>query len=126
MRATLDSPGFRMTEASVDAVRAALDAYLDPYLQDKPGRAQAVREVRARARGSRRAIALAFRSVATRRSSPPRARALAAAGLRRRSPSTRVDIRASCGAAQSEAAGDIRNIVAVASGKGESANPRSA
>src|SRR5437763_16189463 len=44
----LDSSGFRMTaEASVDAVRAALDAYLDPYLQETLGSAQAVREVRA-------------------------------------------------------------------------------
>src|SRR2546429_9491142 len=34
-------------EASVDAVRAALDAYLDPYLQETLGSAQAVREVRA-------------------------------------------------------------------------------
>src|SRR2546429_4199710 len=56
-----DSSGFRMTaEASVDAVRAALDAYLDPYVQDTLGAAQAVREVRAAGGGFTARIALGF------------------------------------------------------------------
>src|SRR5260370_7013749 len=60
MRAILDSSGFRMTEASVNAVRAALDAYLDPYLQDTLGAAQAVREGRAAGEGFTARIALGF------------------------------------------------------------------
>src|SRR2546430_8928973 len=61
MRLSLDSSGFRMTaEASVDAVRAALDAYLDPYVQDTLGAAQAVREVRAAGGGFTARIALGF------------------------------------------------------------------
>src|SRR2546429_4297712 len=47
-------------EASVDAVRAALDAYLDPYLQDTLGSAQAVREVRAAGGGFTARIVLGF------------------------------------------------------------------
>src|SRR2546429_8415521 len=47
-------------EASVDAVRAALDAYLDPYLQDTLGSAQAVREVRAAGGGVPARIVLGF------------------------------------------------------------------
>src|SRR2546421_11630037 len=61
MRLSLDSSGFRMTaEPSVDAVRAALDAYLDPYVQDTLGAAQAVREVRAAGGGVTARIALGF------------------------------------------------------------------
>src|ERR1700730_7804694 len=44
-------PGIRLVldmipEATVNAVRAALEAYLDPYLQDTLGQPQEVREVR--------------------------------------------------------------------------------
>src|SRR2546429_5144331 len=47
-------------KASPDAVRAALDAYVDPYLQDTLGAAQAVREVREDGEGFRARIALGF------------------------------------------------------------------
>src|SRR5204862_4918046 len=47
-------------KASPDAVRAALDAYVDPYLQDTLGAAQAVREVREAGEGFRARIALGF------------------------------------------------------------------
>ena len=47
-------------EATVNAVRAALHAYLDPYLQDTLGAAQAVREVRAAGAGFTARIALGF------------------------------------------------------------------
>src|SRR2546430_10452274 len=47
-------------KASPDAVRAALDAYVDPYLQDTLGAAQAVREVREAGAGFRARIALGF------------------------------------------------------------------
>src|SRR5437762_4751435 len=48
------------SKASPDAVRAALDAYVDPYLQDTLGAAQAVREVREAGEGFRARIALGF------------------------------------------------------------------
>src|SRR5256884_4725744 len=57
----VDSSGFRMTaQDSVDAVRAALDAYPDPYVQDTLGSAQAVREVRAAGGGFTARLVLGF------------------------------------------------------------------
>ncbi|TLY52806.1 MAG: iron-sulfur cluster carrier protein ApbC, partial [Gammaproteobacteria bacterium] len=41
-------------------MRAALDAYLDPYVQDTLGSAQAVREVRAAGGGFTARIVLGF------------------------------------------------------------------
>jgi ATP-binding protein involved in chromosome partitioning len=120
MRATLDSSGFRMTEASVDAVRAALDAYLDPYLQDTLGAAQAVREVRAAGEGFTARIALGFPVGGYQAELTAALRAqLAAAGIAAPlAVDLESDIRAHAVQRNLKPLGDIRNIVAVASGKG--------
>src|SRR2546427_11522644 len=68
-------------KASPDAVRAALDAYIDPYLQDTLGAAQAVREVREAGEGFRARIALGFPVGGYQAElAPPLVRHLAAAG----------------------------------------------
>ena len=120
MRAILDSSGFRMTEASVDAVRAALDAYLDPYLQDTLGAAQAVREVRAAGKGFTARIALGFPVGGYQAELTAALRAqLAAAGIAAPlAVELESDIRAHAVQRNLKPLGDIRNIVAVASGKG--------
>src|ERR1700719_2216073 len=120
MRAILDSSGFRMTEASVNAVRAALEAYLDPYLQDTLGAAQAVREVRAAGAGFAARIALGFPVGGYQAElAAALAGALAAAGIA--APLTvelESDIRAHAVQRNLKPLGEIRNVVAVASGKG--------
>src|SRR5712671_3482289 len=107
-------------EPSVDAVRAALDAYLDPYLQDTLGSAQAVREVRAAGAGFTARVALGFpvggyqAQLAAALSGQ-----LAAAGIT--APLTvdlESDIRAHAVQRNLKPLGEIRNIIAVASGKG--------
>jgi ATP-binding protein involved in chromosome partitioning len=120
MRAILDSSGFGMTEASVDAVRAALDAYLDPYLQDTLGAAQAVREVRAAGQGFTARIALGFPVGGYQAELTAALRAqLAAAGIAAPlAVELESDIRAHAVQRNLKPLGDIRNIVAVASGKG--------
>ena len=120
MRAILDSSGFRMTEASVDAVRAALDAYFDPYLQDTLGTAQAVREVRAAGEGFTARIALGFPVGGYQAELTVALRAqLAAAGIAAPlAVELESDIRAHAVQRNLKPLGDIRNIVAVASGKG--------
>ena len=120
MRAILDSSGFRMTEASVDAVRAALDAYLDPYLQDTLGAAQAVREVRAAGEGFAARVALGFPVGGYQAELTAALRAqLAAAGIAAPlAVDLESDIRAHAVQRNLKPLGDIRNIVAVASGKG--------
>jgi len=109
-----------MTDASVDAVRAALDAYLDPYLQDTLGAAQAVREVRAAGEGFTARIALGFPVGGYQGSSPPRcARSWPPRGLRRRSPWSSSPTFVLMQLQRNlKPLGEIRNIVAVASGKG--------
>ena len=120
MRAILDSCGFRMTDASVDAVRAALDAYLDPYLQDTLGAAQAVREVRAAGEGFTARIALGFPVGGYQAELTAALRAqLAAAGIAAPlAVELESDIRAHAVQRNLKPLGEIRNIVAVASGKG--------
>jgi len=117
----LDSSGFRMTaEASVDAVRAALDAYLDPYVQDTLGSAQAVREVRAAGGGFTARIVLGFpiggyQAQLTAALSGQ----LAAAGITAPlAVDLESDIRPHAVQRNLKPLGEIRNIVAVASGKG--------
>src|ERR1700730_8091808 len=107
-------------EATVNAVRAALDAYLDPYLQDTLGAALAVREVRAAGAGFTARVALGF-PVGGYQAELTAALSgqLAAAGI---VPPLAVDrqpgIRAHAVPRNLKPLGDIRNIVAVASGKG--------
>src|SRR5205814_5848617 len=107
-------------KASPDAVRAALDAYVDPYLQDTLGAAQAVREVREAGEGFRARIALGF-PVGGYQAELTAALVghLAAAGIA--APLTvdlESDIRAHAVQRNLKPLGEIRNIVAVASGKG--------
>src|SRR5204862_2534986 len=107
-------------KASPDAVRAALDAYVDPYLQDTLGAAQAVREVREAGEGVRARIALGF-PVGGYQAELTAALVghLAAAGIA--APLTvhlESDIRAHAVQRNLKPLGEIRNIVAVASGKG--------
>jgi len=107
-------------KASPDAVRAALDAYIDPYLQDTLGAAQAVREVREAGEGFRARIALGF-PVGGYQAELAAALVghLAAAGIA--APLTvdlESDIRAHAVQRSLKPLGEIRNIVAVASGKG--------
>ncbi len=107
-------------KASVDAVRAALDAYLDPYLQETLGAAQAVREVREAGDGFGAHIALGF-PVGGYQAELTAALAgqLAAAGIA--APlaiDLESDIRAHAVQRNLKPLGEIRNIVAVASGKG--------
>src|ERR1700687_213631 len=120
MRAILDSSVCDMTEASVDAVRAALDAYLDPYLQDTLGAAQAVREVRAAGEGFAARVALGF-PVGGYQAELTAALSgqLSAAGIvAPLAVDLESDIRAHAVQRNLKPLGDIRNIVAVASGKG--------
>src|ERR1700726_704168 len=107
-------------EATVNAVRAALEAYLDPYLQDTLGAAQAVREVRAAGAGFTARIALGFpvggyqAELAAALSGQ-----LVAAGIAvPLAVELESDIRAHAVQRNLKPLGEIRNIVAVASGKG--------
>src|SRR2546423_4321291 len=121
MRLSLASSGFRMTaEASVDAVLVALDAYLDPYVQDALGSAQAVREVRAAGGGFPARIVLGFpiggyQAQLTAALSGQ----LAAAGITAPlAVDLESDIRPHAVQRNLKPLGEIRNIVAGASGKG--------
>lgn len=107
-------------KASLDAVRAVLDAYVDPYLQETLGAAQAVRELHEGGKDFRARIALGF-PVGGYRADLTAALAgqLAAAGIT--APLTvdlESDIRAHAVQRNLKPLGEIRNIVAVASGKG--------
>src|SRR2546429_170535 len=107
-------------EASVDAVRAALDAYLDPYLQDTLGSARAVREVRAAGEGRPGTFVWAFRRGGCRaRLTAALSGQLAAAGITAPlAVDLESDIRPHAVQRNLKPLGEIRNIVAVASGKG--------
>src|SRR5437763_14029313 len=103
-------------EASVDAVRAALDAYLDPYLQDTLGAAQAVREVRAAGGGFTARIALGF-PIGGYQAQLTAALSGQLAGAGSTAPlavDLESDIRAPAGRRNRKPRAGIRNIVAVA------------
>jgi ATP-binding protein involved in chromosome partitioning len=108
------------SESSVNAVRAALEAYADPYLEDTLGAAQAVRDVRAAGEGFSARIALGFPVGGYQAELTGALRVhLAAAGIN--APLTvelESEIRAHAVQRNLKPLGDIRNIVAVASGKG--------
>jgi ATP-binding protein involved in chromosome partitioning len=107
-------------KASVDTVRAALDAYVDPYLQESLAAAQAVREVREAGEGFTAQITLGYPVGGYRADlTAALARQLAAAGIA--APlaiDLESDIRAHAVQRNLKPLGEIRNIVAVASGKG--------
>ena len=105
---------------SVNRVRAALEAYVDPYLGETLGAAQAVREVVAAGTGFTARIVLGF-PVGGYQAELTAAldRQLAAAGVA--APLTvelRAQIRAHAVQRNLKPLGEISNVVAVASGKG--------
>ncbi len=110
-----------MTPESPDnAVRAALDAYFDPYLGDTLGSVQAVREVRPCATGWVARIALGY-PVGGYRDELAAALTgvLAAAGVRGSlGVELEADIRAHSVQRSLKPLAGIKNVVAVASGKG--------
>ena len=107
-------------DSTLNAVRAALEAYVDPYLKETLGEAGALRDLAAQGGGYRARIALGFpvggyeRELATALEAH-----LAAAGLE--VPLTielEADIRSHAVQRNLKPLGEIKNIVAVASGKG--------
>jgi ATP-binding protein involved in chromosome partitioning len=107
-------------EESLHAVRATLDAYVDPYLGEPLGAAQAVREVSARGDGFAARVALGFPVGGYQAEfSAALAGQLTAAGVM--APLTvelESDIRAHAVQRNLKPLVEIKNIVAVASGKG--------
>ncbi len=108
-------------EPPVNAVRAALDAYLDPYLGETLGSVQAVRELRAVEGGGYTArLVLGYPTGGyADELRAALAAALSAAGLH--APLT-IELESEIGAHAVQRGlkplGDIRNVIAVASGKG--------
>jgi len=107
-------------EPPVNAVRAALEAYIDPYLGESLGSVQAVRGVSADGAGYTARIALGYPVGGYREElTAALTGALAAAGI---AAPLRVeleaDIRAHAVQRTLKPLGEIKNIVAVASGKG--------
>ena len=107
-------------ESSVEAVRAALEGYADPYLGETLGAAQAVREVRALGGGLNARIALGFPVGGYQAELTAALTAhLAARGI---SVPLTIDlesnIRAHAVQRNLKPLGEISNVVAVASGKG--------
>jgi ATP-binding protein involved in chromosome partitioning len=105
---------------SLDRVRAALEAYVDPYLGEPLGAAQAIREVRPAGAGFSARIALGFPvgGYDAELGAALGAR-LAQAGIT--APlaiELEADIRAHAVQRTLKPLGEIRNVVAVASGKG--------
>ena len=107
-------------QPSPEAVRAALDAYVDPYLGESLGAAQAVREVSAASQGWAVRIALGYPVGGYHDELTGALTAtLAAAGIA--GPlalELESDIRAHAVQRMLKPQGEIKNIVAVASGKG--------
>jgi len=107
-------------EKTLTAVRAALEAYVDPYLGETLGAAQAVRDVRAAGNGFAAQVVLGFPTGGYERELGAALNGqLAAAGIA--APLTlelQPDIRAHAVQRNLKPLGDIRNVVAVASGKG--------
>ena len=101
-----------------DKVRAALEAFVDPYLGESLGAAKAVREVRASGGGFRARLALGFPVGGyAAELQPALAEMLASAGIS--APlalELEADIRTHAVQRTLKPLGDIRNVVAVASG----------
>jgi ATP-binding protein involved in chromosome partitioning len=106
--------------ASLDAVRAALDAYVDPYLGVSLGAVQGIRELRAQEAGFAVRIALGFPVGGYREPlAAALGRQLAAASISAPlSVTVEADIRAHAVQRNLKPLGEIKNVVAVASGKG--------
>jgi len=108
------------SEESLHAVRAALEAYIDPYLGQALGVAQAVREVRAAGAGFVARVALGFPVGGYQEElTAALSGELAAAGIRAPlAVELESDIRTHAVQRNLKPLGEIRNVVAVASGKG--------
>jgi ATP-binding protein involved in chromosome partitioning len=107
-------------DSALNAVRIALEAYRDPYLQATLGEAAALRELTAQGGGYRARIALGYPVGGYPQALAAALQAhLAAAGLT--APlalDLEADIRSHAVQRNLKPLGDIKNIVAVASGKG--------
>ncbi|HZT00956.1 MAG TPA: iron-sulfur cluster carrier protein ApbC [Steroidobacteraceae bacterium] len=107
-------------DSALHAVRTALEAYVDPYLNESLGQAAAVRELAAHGGGYRARIALGYPIGGYQEELTAALQAhLAAAGLG--APLTialEADIRSHAVQRNLKPLGEIRNVVAVASGKG--------
>jgi ATP-binding protein involved in chromosome partitioning len=107
-------------EETLSSVRAALEAYADPYLGETLGAARAVREVRATGPGFTAQVVLGFPTGGyAQELSSALEQQLAAAGIA--APlalELQSDICAHAVQRNLKPLGDIRNVVAVASGKG--------
>jgi len=116
-----DLAAINMTpDETLSAVRDALEAYVDPYLGETLGAAQAVREVRATGPGFSAQVVLGFPTGGYQAElADALGRQLAAAGIG--APlaiELQCEIRAHAVQRNLRPLGDIRNVVAVASGKG--------
>src|SRR5262249_47696990 len=107
-------------DETLSAVRGALEAYVDPYLGETLGSAQAVREVRATGPGFSAQVVLGFPTGGYQAElAAALGRQLAAAGIA--APlaiELQSEIKAHAVQRNLRPLGDIRNVVAVASGKG--------
>ena len=107
-------------DSTLNAVRAALEAYVDPYLKETLDEAGALRDLAALGDGYQARIALGYPVGGYRDELAAALEAhLAAAGLRvPLSIDLEADVRSHAVQRNLKPLGDIRNIVAVASGKG--------
>jgi len=107
-------------DETLSAVRAALEAYVDPYLGEPLGAAQAVRDVRASGAGFSARLVLGFPTGGYEGElGAALSRQLAAAGIAAPlSLELHSDITAHAVQRNLKPLADIRNVVAVASGKG--------
>jgi ATP-binding protein involved in chromosome partitioning len=107
-------------ESTLNAVRAALEAYVDPYLSETLGEAGALRDLSGQGSGYRARIVLGYPVGGYERELAAALEAhLAAGGLR--TPlviELEADIRSHAVQRNLKPLGEIKNIVAVASGKG--------
>ena len=107
-------------DETLSAIRATLEAYVDPYLGETLGSAQAVREVRATGAGFAAQVVLGFPTGGYQAElAAALGRQLAAGGIE--APlaiELQSDIKAHAVQRNLKPLGDIRNVVAVASGKG--------
>jgi ATP-binding protein involved in chromosome partitioning len=107
-------------DSTSQAVRTALEAYLDPYLEETLGQAGALRELAEHAGGYRARIVLGYPVGDYRQEFAAALEThLAAAGLRvPLEVQVEADIRSHAVQRNLKPLGDVKNIVAVASGKG--------
>lgn len=107
-------------DSTLNAVRSALKAYVDPYLKETLGEAGALRDLVAQGRGYRARIALGYPVGGYREEFTAALEAhIAAAGLRvPLEIDLEADVRSHAVQRNLKPLGEIKNVVAVASGKG--------